>query len=163
MSDKPSEENLPVDDTLEPTIDPHSPVQDVDVDRDHLPGREADPGRFVRTWVWMIVVSGFGAFVVFGSVNARYWELNATATRYVPVERGMTVIDIWRAQVNGLPDVAHQAVLQALFLTSVFGFIGLSVIALWLVSVEVRPGSMVDRTDPGVEDEPSPLPSPTAG
>ena len=119
----------------------------------------ADAGRAIRTWVWMILVAGFGIFLVFGSVSAHYWELNSRRTLIVPTTRGMQVLDIWRAQVNGLPDVAHQAVLKSVFLVSVFGFIGLSVIALWLATVEIRNAPAVDTNDvaPGsTTDGPAP-------
>lgn len=97
----------------------------------------ADSGRLLRAWVWMILVSAFGGFLVFGSVSAHYWEVNDRRTLIVPVTEGMQVLDIWRAQLDGLPDVTHQTVLKSVFLLSVFGFIGLSVIALWLATVEI--------------------------
>ncbi|MBA3528330.1 MAG: hypothetical protein H0T91_03275 [Propionibacteriaceae bacterium] len=113
---------------------------------------DADSGRFARTWFWMILVSGFGLFLVFASVPAHYWEENAAGTRYVPVTRGMQVLDIWRAQVDGLPEVAHQTVLKAVFLVSTFGFLGLAVVALWLASVEVRSNSTEPGGGPGSTD-----------
>ena len=114
---------------------------------DEAAGQQQDPGRFIRTWVWMILVSGFGLFLVFGTVTAHYWDENASGTYYVPVTSGMQVLDIWRAQINGLPDVAHQSILKSVFLVSVFGFIGLSVIALWLATVQIWNASGSDKSD----------------
>ncbi len=120
---------------------------------DEVPGTsEADSGRFTRTWFWMILVSSFGLFLVFGSVRAHYWKENAAGTYYVPTQKAMKVLDIWRAQVNGLPDVAHQSILKGVFLFSVFAFIGLAVIGLWLASVEIWtqvPSPKTDRDDSG--------------
>lgn len=116
-----------------------------------------DPGRYVRTWFWMILVAGFGLFLVFGSVEAHYWVRNTY------VERGTNVLDVWRAQVNGLPDVAHQTVLKTVFLVSVFGFIGLAVVALWLASVEVRPELRVRVNDDDGTDEEARRPSQAVG
>lgn len=127
-------------------------------------GEAADPGRLIRTWVWMIVVSGFGLFLVFGSVRAHFWDENAAGTYYVPVTRIMQVLDIWRAQVNGLPEVAHQQVLKSVFIASVFAFIGLSVIALWLATVEIyqAPAAGNADGDSGGSDAASPSESASA-
>ncbi len=128
--------------------------------------KHADTGRFVRTWVWMIVVSGFGLFLVFGSVRAHYWDENARGTYYVPVTRGMQVLDIWRAQVNGLPEVAYPVVLKSVFLVTVFGFIGLSVIALWLATVEIWNAPAADKGDSttgGATSGPAPDTAPAPG
>jgi uncharacterized membrane protein len=43
--------------------------------------------------------------------------------------------------------VAHQGVLKSVFLVSVFGFIGLSVIALWLATVEIRHAPAAEESD----------------
>jgi hypothetical protein len=96
----------------------------------------------------MILVSGFGLFLVFGTVTAHYWDENARGTFYVPVTRGMQVLDIWRAQLNGLPEVAHQSILKSVFLASVFAFIGLSVIALWLATVQISSATETSTSDP---------------
>ena len=102
----------------------------------------ADSAKTIRTWVWMILVSGFGLFLVFGSVQIHYWP-----APNVQDTKGMQVLDVWRAQVNGLPDVAHQAVLKSVFLVSVFGFIGLSVVALWLATVQIWNAPAADTGD----------------
>ena len=128
--DDPTSEFVPITAAVEPT-------NCVDAASEETAGQQQDPGRLIRTWVWMILVSGFGLFLVFGTVTAHYWDENASGTFYVPVTSGMQVLDIWRAQVSGLPEVTHQGILKSVFLGSVFGFIGLSVIALWLATVQI--------------------------
>ncbi len=144
--DDPTSEFKPITPAVEPDGAAKA-ASDADSNVDTDAVEQADPGRFIRTWVWMIVVSGFGLFLVFGSVSAHYWEENARGTFYVPVTEGMQVLDIWRAQVNGLPAVTHEGALKAVFLVSVFGFIGLSVIALWLATVEIWNPPEVEKSD----------------
>jgi len=134
---------------------PDSPSDDTPASRNSV--SDEDPGRYFRTWFWMILVAGYGLFLVFGSVEAHYWVRNSY------VERGTNVLDVWRAQVNGLPDVAHQTVLKTVFLISAFGFIGLAVVALWLASVVVRPDLSARVNDVDGTDDSARRPSPAAG
>lgn len=124
---------------------------------DTTPLPDDDPGRYARTWFWLILAAGFGLFLVFGSVQAHYWLSGRK------VRRSTGVLDVWREQLNGLPDVAHQTILKSVFLVSVFGFIGLAVIALWLASVEVRSDLPVRDADSDATDARGPTAGRAAG
>lgn len=138
------------------------PITTISTGAEEAVPEDVDPGRSIRTWFWMLLIAGFGLFLVFGSVRAHYWRHDIFGNSY-PVRRGVDVLDVWRAQVNGLPDVAHQTVLKVVFLTSVFGFIGLAVIALWLASVVVRPEVTPPPADSGMADGPGAAASHAAG
>lgn len=105
----------------------------------------SDPGRSARAWLWLALVAAFGLFLVFGSVQAHYWQKDSLGNH--PVTTSKNVLDVWDAQLNGLPSVAHDSLLKALFLGCVVVFLGLTAVALWLATVEIRPAFLTNPSE----------------
>lgn len=140
-----------VDETPNSADDPTPPIPAVvDGGRSEAHEEAADPGRSARAWFWLALVAAFGLFLVFGSVQAHYWRRDSLGSH--PVTSSKNVLDVWDAQLNGLPSVAHDSMLKALFLGCLFVFLGLTAVALWLATVEIRPSFLANPPNRSADD-----------
>ena len=102
----------------QPTVEQHTTTPNADK-------REEQASFPWGRVVWGIVALGFVGYLVFGTVSARIWRFNRL---YFEDRR---ILEIWRYEVNNLPDVPTQGALTLLYYGSVVVLIGGVVLGLW--------------------------------
>lgn len=102
---------------------------------------------------WALISAGLLAFITVGSVDTRVWRFGRL--RVEP----RSVLGIWEYQVDNLPRVAHQWVLDGLVVGAIVVFLLGVCAAVWLLICEPgtqHQGQPVEgATDAPVEEHPS--------
>lgn len=97
-------------------------------------GREEDRARRPRHVAWALLTGAFLVYLAVGSMPVHAFRVSIL-NRRVADPRTETLLNVWRVQVNRLPELGSDAVLEAAFLGAILLFVAGTAAALWFALV----------------------------